>query len=640
MTTHTKLLALLLFFFFIQLYAQIPEKIGYQAVIRDAGGAIIVNQPINLQVSILKGSVSGTIEYAETHNSTTNENGLVTVEIGNGSLISGDFTTINWSNDSYFIQVDVDVNGGANYTISSTNQLLSVPYSLHAKTATIAQNGLPNGNSNAEILFWDGTNWQQLPLGNHGESLYNCNGQLTWGNGCSPIVETFEPTNVWSSSVTLSGDVLDQGNGAVLTKGICFSLSPNPTISDNNFDLGNGLGSFNVDVDNLQISTVYYVRAYAINDNGISYGNEVKFTTLTPDLPTMTIDEISNITFNSAVSGGDILDDGNGTIITKGLCYSTSPNPTTSDFLTDNGSGLGAFTSNITANVFASTTYYVRAYATNESGTGYSEELSFTTLAPVLATITTNDISDFSATTVTGGGNISNNGGAEVTARGVCYSTSSNPTLADNFTTDSSGIGTFSSQITGLTASTIYYVRAYSTNSVGTAYGNEVSFLSGVTDVGDIYEGGIVFYLTNNGQNGYVCAIENQSTAAEWGCYGVSISGADGTAIGTGNQNTIDIDNGCTTSGIAADICFNLNYNGYSDWFLPSRDEIVEMYNSKEIVNNIITNNSGDLLEGQYWSSTEGSRIQTAVSIDFNNGSVNLQTTRTNNLQVKAIRSF
>lgn len=116
-------------------YAQIPEKFSYQAVIRDADDHLVINNPVGLQISILESSSMGTPVYIETHTSSTNTNGLMTLEIGTGSVVNGNFSGIDWSSGPYFIKVEVDPDGGINYSMESVSQLLSVPYALHAKTA-------------------------------------------------------------------------------------------------------------------------------------------------------------------------------------------------------------------------------------------------------------------------------------------------------------------------------------------------------------------------------------------------------------------------------------------------------------------------------------------------------------------------
>jgi hypothetical protein len=116
-------------------FAQTLEKMSYQAVVRDSGDALVTNQAVGMQISILQTTATGTAVYVETQTPTTNVNGLVTLEIGTGSVVSGDFTTIDWSADSYFIKTETDPTGGTSYTITGTSQLLSVPYALHAKTA-------------------------------------------------------------------------------------------------------------------------------------------------------------------------------------------------------------------------------------------------------------------------------------------------------------------------------------------------------------------------------------------------------------------------------------------------------------------------------------------------------------------------
>ncbi|MDW7691759.1 hypothetical protein R9C00_16560 [Flammeovirgaceae bacterium SG7u.111] len=195
-------------------------------------------------------------------------------------------------------------------------------------------------------------------------------------------------------------------------------------------------------------------------------------------LPTLATLGANNVMQTSASSGGLISDDGGGLIIERGICWSTSQNPTI-DLSTksSDGEGGGSFTSQLT-NLTAGTTYFIRAYATNSAGTAYGNEVSFETLPPdtegIVATL---EISNITATSATTGGLISDDGGAEITARGVCWDTNSNPTIElTTKSSDGNGIGSYTSQLTELITGTTYYIRAYATNSVGTSYGNEISF--------------------------------------------------------------------------------------------------------------------------------------------------------------------
>ena len=214
-------------------------------------------------------------------------------------------------------------------------------------------------------------------------------------------------------------------------------------------------------------------------------------------IPVLTTADIIDITTSTAMCGGNITDNGGADVTARGVCWSTSVNPTIANTKTTDGSGSGAYSSSI-AGLSNNTTYHVRAYAINSAGTAYGNEVSFTTgTAITTPTITTTALSEITATTASSGGNITNNGGANVTARGVCWSTSANPTTANTKTIDGSGSGAFTSSITGLSNNTTYHVRAYATNSAGTAYGDDISFTTTsaisncgtVTDIdGNVYQ--------------------------------------------------------------------------------------------------------------------------------------------------------
>jgi Protein of unknown function (DUF1566) len=252
------------------------------------------------------------------------------------------------------------------------------------------------------------------------------------------------------------------------------------------------------------------------------------------------------------------------------------------------------------------------------------------TIAPnTVPSVTTTAVTDITQTTATSGGNVTSDGGASVTARGVCWSLSSSPTTADSHTTDGSGTGVFVSNLTGLTANTLYYVKAYSTNSVGTSYGNQMSFTTVSFAIGQSYGGGIIFYIDGTGQHGLISATSDQSTGAPWGCYSTLIGGT-GTAIGTGQANTTAIIAGCITAGIAAQLCDALTLNGYSDWFLPSRDELNQMYLQKTVI--------GGFANSFYWSSSEYDAGDAWYQY-FPSGT-QLNGGKTNPTYVRAIRAF
>jgi len=416
--------------------------------------------------------------------------------------------------------------------------------------------------------------------------------------------------------------------------GFCWGTSPSPDISGLYISLGvlQKSGSFSSKLSDLISATKYYIRSYAKDNYSTIYGSQSEFTTLDLAFPHVNTTDVTNITSTSAQCGGNVTAQGGTPVTTRGVCWNTSSNPIITNFHTSDGSGIGTYASSLsglTQNIL----YYIRAYATNSLGTAYGNEVTFTTLSPnpVLPTVTTTAVTNTTQTTANSGGNVTSDGGSTVTARGVCWSTSSNPTTTNSHTIDGVGIGVFVSSISGLTQNTLYHVRAYATNSTGTAYGNDLDFTTSTTafSIGQSYGGGIIFYIDGTSQHGLISATSDQSTGTHWGCLGTFISGTS-TAIGTGQTNTTAIVNGCNEVGIAARICDNLVLNGYGDWFLPSLDELQQMYIQKNII--------GNFSYGSYWSSSDYS-IANAWKLGFDYG-VPDNNTKLNNLGVRAIRAF
>ena len=583
---------LILFFSMISIvgFSQAPDLISYQTIIRNSNNELVSNVPVGVRISILSGSSADVLWYQEEHKVSTNLNGLAYLNIGSGILLFGTMSGIDWSKGPFYIKSETDPTGGKNYSLVVVSRLLSVPYSIYAKTAekltspiteldplfnasiakgitaedtalwnsesdpffsvsiskgitavdtaywnkklssftesdplfnaSIAKGitavdtaywndkldsftekdplynasvakgitsvdtaiwnqkvGLPQtGNTTGDILFWNGTAWVKIQQGLPGQGLFlSQTGVPMWSGPVFATLSTNVATSVTNITAISGGNITSDGGTPVTARGICWSTSPNPTVTNDSTRNGVGAGAFTSNIVRLLGSTTYYVRAYAINTAGVAYGNQITFTTPVPTLPSITTTPLSSTTSVSVATGGSIVNNGGALITARGMVWDTLTNPLVTKNRSINGSLNNIFLDTIRG-LTGSRVYYVRSYATNSAGTAYGNEVIFTTFPPVVPTVSINPIGLITNVSARSGGAITSDGGAAILSKGVVWSIFPNPTISNSKTNDGSGVTPFISQLTGLLGDSVYYVRAYATNATGTGYSSQLSF--------------------------------------------------------------------------------------------------------------------------------------------------------------------
>ena len=305
----------------------------------------------------------------------------------------------------------------------------------------------------------------------------------------TPTVETGEASKIQATQAEVTGNLIDLGvETGVTSYGHVWSTQPNPTINDDKTDLGASTrkGTYKSTLTSLQPHVLYYVRAYARNQYGISYGNDVQFTTDYGDV-TLTTKPVSAITFSSATCGGTITDLQGNTIAERGVCWNTTGSPARTQSHATSQEQTEDFSVQLSG-LSENTKYYVRAYVMTEKGTTfYGQEVQFQTpyevKVPSLSAVTATDVTYKSASFAA---TVTSDGHGTLKDAGFVYSTSHNPTVNDSKL--SCGVKTsLTASVSTLAPETTYYVRAYATNEKGTAYGAELAITTqadpGNTDI-------------------------------------------------------------------------------------------------------------------------------------------------------------
>ncbi|MCR4737131.1 MAG: hypothetical protein K5846_03100, partial [Bacteroidales bacterium] len=285
----------------------------------------------------------------------------------------------------------------------------------------------------------------------------------------SSTVSTKEVTNITNSSAKTGGDLITDGGNMVFQRGVCWNTSPNPTVDGQHVIFYGDGDDYNLTLNGLDANTTYYVRAYAVDNTGTVYGNELSFTTGAASLPVVATDSVWSASNDVAFAKGTVSSMGGLPMTASGICWGTAPNPTLSDNHTTCRENTGNILVQLTG-VHYDTTYYFRAYATNALGTVYGNELSLTPgrIPPV---VSTNKIGNISQNSAVCGGSIGAYWDEPLIVQGLCWSIDSNPTIYDSNLTESAGRFNFSVNMEGLLPGTTYYVRAFAVNSHDTIYG-------------------------------------------------------------------------------------------------------------------------------------------------------------------------
>jgi hypothetical protein len=599
---------------------QVPEKMSYQAVIRNSSGQLVSTQTVGMQISILQGTASGTSVYVETHTPTTNINGLVSLEIGAGIAQSGNFSAIDWANGPYFIKTETDIDGGTNYTISGTSQLLSVPYALHAKTAETVVGGISeidpefNASVAAGITSADTANWNDKFSGDYNDLINTPTNVSTFTNDAGYITSYTEADPIFGTSVAAGITSADTANWNSKLNNFIESDTMIWKINGGDIYFNTGKVGIGTNAPSLKLETTEDVSFNGVRvgrGNGNQSSNIVIGSNSLKDNTTGT----SNIAIGNYNLRENLDGYGNTSIGLGSLSRSTSGSKNTSvglESLNQNiwgnentaiGYNAGWSSNNGSGNVFigyeagkwesGSNKLYIANSSTSTPliyGDFSTERIGLGTNNPQYKLDVTGDI-NFT-------GNIRKNGTAL-----VMDGSETKINAGDNIIVTGNG-----------TAATPYTISAA-----------KPKFYLGQDTLG-----GIVFYIyigADGQQHGLI--VSKIETSAAWQS-STSLVNADRTE--DGSYNTSLMNNSPAKDWITA--------NFSSEWYLPSIDELNILWNNRFHVNKTARVIGTALLvtNANYWSSSEH-HASNAFGFNFYiSGTKDLGKTFVTNL--RAVRAF
>jgi hypothetical protein len=558
---------------------QSPEGFKYQAVIRDAGNLTLTDQAVGMQLSIQQGSIGGTSVYTETFSITTNAYGLVNLEIGTG-LSTDDFSMIDWANGPYFMETAVDLTGGMTYEVMGTSQLMSVPYALYAKTSGNGEG--PQGPAGA-----GGVDGAPGPQGLQG--AIGANG-INGINGLDGVPGSQGEQGIQGMSGNDGVAGINGQNGAV---GATGPQGPQGNLGSSGDDGVDGVDGSD-----------------GANGSDGNDGSDGAVGATGPQGPQGNLGSSGD----DGIDGSDGANGSDGNDGSDGAVGATGPQGPQGNIGSSGDDGVDGIDGSDGANG-------------SDGNDGSDGAVGATGSQGPQGNIGSSGDDGIDGTNGSDGNDGVGIAQTLLISGDTLFISSGNYILIPGLSLINSLI------VNGCTDPTALNYNASATTDDGSC-----TYLA----IGDTHQGGIVFYLDGNG-GGLIAAPTDQPGYAEWGCYLTNISGAEGTAIGTGAQNTIDIVNAnCSPNtpgnSIAADICANLTLGGYSDWFLPSKDELNLMWLNIGQGNALGLGNLGGFSLWYYWSSTELG-FSFAWEQSFGNGSQS-HNVNSSTLLVRAVRAF